>query len=167
MKELVLIRHAKSDWTKESIQDIDRPLNERGYEDAYILSKWYKEEMGLPDQILSSPATRALNTAFIFARIFGIKEREVLIDENLYESLVKTYLKSISQTDNKVNRLMVFGHNPMMTELCNELNKDLFFDNVPTCGIVKIGFEFKDWKDILNKHEGKLQISKFPKNFKK
>jgi hypothetical protein len=51
--------------------------------------------------------------------------------------------------------------------LCNELNKDLLFDNVPTCGIVKIGFEFKDWKDILTKQEGKLQINKFPKNFKK
>ncbi len=167
MKELVLIRHAKSDWTKESIQDIDRPLGERGYEDAYILSKWYKEEMGLPDQILSSPATRALNTAFIFARTFGIREKDVLVDEELYESLVKTYLKSISQTDNKVNRLMVFGHNPMLTELCNELNKDMLFDNVPTCGIVKIGFAFNDWKDILSKQEGKLQISKFPKNFKK
>ncbi len=167
MKELVLIRHAKSDWTKETIKDIDRPLGERGYEDAYILSKWYKEEMGLPDQILSSPATRALNTAFIFARTFGIKEKDVLIDENLYESLVKTYLKSISQTDNKVNRLMVFGHNPMLTEVCNELNRDMLFDNVPTCGIVKIGFEFNDWKDILTKQEGKLQISKFPKSFKK
>jgi phosphohistidine phosphatase len=167
MKELVLIRHAKSDWTKESIKDIDRPLGERGYEDAYILSKWFKEEMGLPDQILSSPATRALNTAFIFARTFGVHEKDVRIDETLYESLVKSYLKSISQTDNGVKRLMVFGHNPMLTELCNELNKDMLFDNVPTCGIVKIGFEFKDWKDILNKPEGKLLMSKFPKSFKK
>jgi phosphohistidine phosphatase len=166
MKELVLVRHAKSDWTKESIKDIDRPLGERGYEDAYLLSKWFKEEMGLPDTILSSPATRALNTAFIFARTFGINERDVLIDETLYESFVKSYLKSISQINNKVNRLMVFGHNPMLTELSNELNKDLLFDNVPTCGIIRIGFEFKDWKDILNKQEGKLLMSKFPKSFK-
>lgn len=166
MKELILVRHAKSDWTNESIKDIDRPLGERGYQDAYMLSKWYKEEMGLPDQILSSPATRALNTAFIFARTFGMPEREILIDENLYESFVKSYLKSISQINNKVNRLMVFGHNPMLTELSNELNKDLLFDNVPTCGIIKIGFEIKDWKDILDKKEGKLLMNKFPKSFK-
>ena len=62
---------------------------------------------------------------------------------------------------------MVFGHNPMLTELCNELNNGLMFDNVPTCGIIKIGFEFNDWKEILNKQEGKLLLSKFPKNFKK
>lgn len=167
MKELVLVRHAKSDWTKESIHDIDRPLGERGYEDAYILSKWFKEEMGLPDLIISSPATRALNTAFIFARTFGFKEKDVVLDDTLYESFVKSYLKCISQVDNKVNRLMVFGHNPMLTEVCNELNKDLLFDNIPTCGIVKIGFEFKDWKEILSKPEGKLLINKFPKSFKK
>jgi phosphohistidine phosphatase len=166
MKELILIRHAKSDWTKESIKDIDRPLGERGYEDAYLLSKWFKEEMGLPDQLLSSPATRALNTAFIFARTFNMFEKDVLIDETLYESFVKSYLKSISQTNNKINRLMVFGHNPMLTELANELNKDLLFDNVPTCGIIKIGFEFNDWKEILNKPEGKLLLNKFPKSFK-
>jgi phosphohistidine phosphatase len=166
MKELVLVRHAKSDWTKEAIHDIDRPLGERGYMDAYMLSKWFKEEMGLPDALLSSPATRALNTAFIFARVFGIPEKDVLIDDTLYESFVKSYLKAISQTNNKVNRLMVFGHNPMLTELTNEINKDILFDNVPTCGIVKIGFKFDDWKDILSKPEGKLLLTKFPKSFK-
>jgi len=166
MKELILIRHAKSDWANESIKDIDRPLNERGYGDAYILAKWFKEEMGLPDQMLSSPATRAISTAFIFARVFGVKEKDVLLDETLYESDVKSYLKSISQTNNKINRLMVFGHNPTLTTVANELNKDLLFDNIPTCGIVKIGFEFNDWNAVLNKPEGKLLVNKFPKSFK-
>lgn len=166
MKELVLVRHAKSDWANENTKDIDRPLSERGYGDAYSLSKWFKEEMGLPDVIVSSPATRALNTAFIFARTFEMKESNVQIEGSLYESDVKSYIKIISQADKKINRLMLFGHNPMLTELTNELNKDLLFDNVPTCGIIKIGYEFNDWKDILNKQEGKLLISKFPKSFK-
>ena len=166
MKELILIRHAKSDWANENVKDIDRPLNERGYGDAYILGKWYKEEMGFPDQILSSPATRALSTAFIFARIFGIREKDVQLDETLYESDVKSYLKSISGVSNKVNRLMVFGHNPTLTSVANELNKDILFDNIPTCGIVKIGFEFNDWKAIMDKPEGKLLLNKFPKSFK-
>ncbi len=166
MKELVLVRHAKSDWANENIQDIDRPLSDRGYSDAYTLSKWFKEEMGLPDAIVSSPATRALNTAFIFARTFQINEKDVLVESSLYESDVASYFKAISQTDKKINRLMLFGHNPMMTELVNDINKNLFFDNVPTCGIIKVGFEFSDWKEIINKQEGKLLISKFPKSFK-
>jgi phosphohistidine phosphatase len=166
MKELILIRHAKSDWANENVKDIDRPLNDRGYDDAYILSKWYKEEMGLPDSMLASPATRAINTAFIFARTFGVKERDVRLDENLYETDVKAYLTVISKTDNKINRLMLFGHNPSITGVTNELNKDILFDNIPTCGIVKIGFEFDDWKKILEKPEGKLLLNKFPKSFK-
>lgn len=166
MKELTLIRHAKSDWANENVKDIDRPLNDRGYGDAYILAKWYKEEVGLPEQMLSSPATRAINTAFIFARAFGFTEKEVVINETLYESEVKDYLKAISQTDGKISRLIVFGHNPTLTTLANELNKDLLFDNIPTCGIVKIGFEFDDWKKILDKPEGKLLLNKFPKSFK-
>ncbi|HWY11512.1 MAG TPA: histidine phosphatase family protein [Bacteroidia bacterium] len=167
MKELVLVRHAKSDWANESVKDIDRSLSERGFADAYSLSNWFKEEMGLPDAMVSSPATRAIGTAFIFARTFEMKEKDVLIEDSLYESDVRSYLKVISQTDKKINRLMLFGHNPMMTELSNEINKSLYFDNVPTCGIVKIGFEFSDWKEILNKQDGKLLISKFPKSFKK
>ena len=42
MKELILLRHAKSDWGGEFLKDIDRPLNDRGYLDAYVLSEWYK-----------------------------------------------------------------------------------------------------------------------------
>ena len=56
MKELTLIRHAKSDWGNESLKDIDRHLNERGYDDAYTLSDWYFNNHESPEIILSSPA---------------------------------------------------------------------------------------------------------------
>lgn len=166
MKEVILIRHAKSDWANESVKDIDRPLNDRGYEDAYFLSNWFKSEMPLPELILSSPATRALNTAFIFSRTFGMKESAVMLSEDLYESKMEDYLKVISTLDNKLNRIMLFGHNPAITNLTNELNKDLLFENVPTCGIIKIGFDLNSWKDVAAKKEGKLLLNKFPKSFK-
>lgn len=166
MKELVLIRHAKSDWTNESIKDIDRPLNERGYSDAYYLADWYKTEFGLPELIVSSPATRAINTAFIFCRILGIKESAVKIADELYESTLEEYLHTIAQLDNKLNKVMIFGHNPVITNLTNDLNKDLLFENIPTCGIVKIGFTAANWNDIAEMKDGKLLLNKFPKSFK-
>ena len=61
---------------------------------------------------------------------------------------------------------MLFGHNPCMTNLANELNKDLMFDNIPTCGFVCIEFDIKIWRDILRMKEGKLVNYKFPKSFK-
>jgi len=166
MKELILIRHAKSDWANESVKDIDRHLNDRGYADAYHLSQWYKSEFTLPDLMLSSPATRAINTAFIFARTFGIPESQVIVNGELYESTMKEYLKVISDLDKKFNRVMIFGHNPAITNLTNELNKDLLFENVPTCGIIKIGFSYDNWKEVADKKNGQLLLNKFPKSFK-
>lgn len=166
MKELIVVRHAKSEWANESIKDIDRPLNEKGYFDAYSLSKWCKEELPLPELIVSSPATRALNTAFIFCRTFNMNESQTLINENLYESTVADYLKVISEVKDDVKRLMVFGHNPAITNLVNKLNKDMEFENIPTCGIVKIGFIYSSWKEVADKGEGKLLLNKFPKSYK-
>lgn len=166
MKELILIRHAKSDWANESVKDIDRHLNDRGYADAYQLSQWYKSEFTLPDLMVSSPATRAINTAFIFARTFGTQEAQVTIQGNLYESTMQDYLKVISSIDKKYSRVMLFGHNPAITNLTNELNKDLLFENVPTCGIIKIGFAYDSWKDVVDKKHGQLLLNKFPKSFK-
>lgn len=166
MKELILIRHAKSDWTNESIKDIDRPLNERGYYDAYSLGKWFMEKMPLPDLIVSSPATRALNTAFIFSRILNIKENKVRIIEDLYESTSKEYLKVLSFVENEYNRILVFGHNPAITNLTNEFNSDLVFENIPTCGIVQISFNCQSWAEVAKSKVGKLLLNKFPKSFK-
>lgn len=166
MKELILVRHAKSDWTNETVKDIDRPLNERGYYDAYQLSEWFNKEMQLPDLILSSPATRAINTAFIFCRSFGLKENIVCVNENLYESTLADYLNELSKIDDKVNRLMLFGHNPAITNCVNDLNTDMEFENIPTCGIVKLGFNYKHWRDVVQKKEGQLLVNKFPKSFK-
>ncbi len=64
MKTIYLIRHAKSDWDNPLLQDIERPLNERGYADANVMGTRLKT----PGLIISSPAVRALSTALIFAR---------------------------------------------------------------------------------------------------
>lgn len=166
MKTLVLVRHAKSDWGNETLRDVDRHLNDRGYADAYFMSDWYKKNMQIPDLMVSSPATRALNTAFIFARNFGFGESKVRIEDSVYESTTQNCIKIISQLDNNNSCVMLFGHNPCMTNLANELNKDLMFDNIPTCGFVCIEFDIKIWRDILRMKEGKLVNYKFPKSFK-
>lgn len=166
MKELILVRHAKSDWANESVKDIDRHLNDRGYADAYQLSQWYKSEFSLPDLMVSSPATRAMNTAYIFARTFRMPEAQIMVHGDLYESTLQEYLKVISGIDKKISRLMMFGHNPAITNLTNELNKDLMFENVPTCGIIKIGFPYDSWKEVVENKHGQLLLNKFPKSFK-
>ncbi len=166
MKKLILSRHAKSDWGNEGLKDVDRPLAARGYEDAYRMADWFKQNNPLPDVIVSSIAIRAFNTALIFSRHFAMKENAIRMEEKIYESNVANWLKVISNFDNKFNTVMLFGHNPTMTNLLNELQTELLFDNVPTCGMVLLGLDINEWKDISHKKEAKLLSYKFPKSFK-
>lgn len=165
MRELTLIRHAKSDWGNEYLKDIDRHLNERGYEDAYILSDWYFNNHGSPDFILSSPATRALNTALIFARSLNFDMKNFVLEETIYESTEQTLLSILKNQSDSKNSIMLFGHNPGVTNFFNNLSNEISFDNIPTCGIVSLKFDSKSWKNI-SAENSKLKFYQFPKDYK-
>ncbi len=165
MKELVLVRHAKSDWGNETLRDIDRHLNERGYEDAYLLSKWYQKNHASPELILSSTATRALSTALIFARALNYNMDNFVLEKEIYESSAATLLSVLKNQDDSKNSIMLFGHNPGITNLCNNLCQDVFFDNIPTCGIICLSFETRSWKKIAE-NDSKIKFQQFPKEYK-
>jgi len=160
MKTLFLVRHAKSEWANESLLDIDRPLNARGYKDAHFMSKQLKKNL-IPEQIISSPAIRATSTALIFARNLNSDCANIILDTLLYETSEKEYLKRISTINNSINSLMLFAHNPTLTLFANSLTK-AFTENVPTCGIVGIRFKIKEWKEIKT-NSGDLFLYDFPK----
>lgn len=165
MKELTFVRHAKSDWGDENLRDIDRPLNNRGYSDAYYTANWYAMNKKKPDVMISSTATRALNTALIFARILDYDMANFHLNKNLYETNVSKLLNILKTQENSKNHLMIFLHNPAITNFCNELSEDLYFENVATCGIVSFEIKIKSW-DELEYKTGKLNYHQFPKDFK-
>lgn len=166
MKELILVRHAKSDWGNELLKDVDRHLNERGSNDAYYLSNWFKENKSpAPDFIIASTATRALTTALIFARTLELDLKNFKLEKDIYEATASTLFDVIHKLPDNKNKIMLFGHNPGITNLGNLLSDDLFFDNVPTCGMVSFCFETDNWKNIEPK-SGKLAFYQFPKDFK-
>ncbi|MCD6065657.1 MAG: phosphohistidine phosphatase SixA [Bacteroidetes bacterium] len=164
MKTLYLVRHAKSDWGDEFIRDIHRPLNSRGYSDAYAQSKKFAKEQKHPELIISSPATRAFTTACIFARELSYSLDTIRIAEKLYEASSSIIANTIAETDDSVSSVMVFGHNPGFTDAFDELS-DSYVDNLPTCGIVGISFAFDSWADVLSV-KGTCFLSMFPKDFK-
>ena len=99
MKTLFLVRHAKSSWTQLHLPDIDRPLNERGYNDAHLVSKTMLHKTKLPDQMISSSAVRAMTTALIFARTFAYPEEKIQIESQLYETTVQDYFCLLYTSD--------------------------------------------------------------------
>ncbi|MDZ4665796.1 MAG: histidine phosphatase family protein [Bacteroidota bacterium] len=165
MKQLIFVRHAKSDWGDEGLKDIDRPLSPRGNADAYTMSEWYSKKHDVPNTIISSDATRALSTAMVFARTMNFPTNDITVLQHLYESTAKTLKDVVIQIDNNHQSAMIFCHNPSVTNLVNELTDDLFFDEIPTCAIVAVEFDVNTWKELTNK-KGKILFNQFPKEFK-
>lgn len=161
MKTLYLVRHAKSDHDG-NLTDIDRPLNVRGYRDAYNMANLMKEKQLLPNLIISSPAIRALTTALIFCRTFKFEPKDIILYTNLYETGVKDYIDIITRSDDQYKSIMLFAHNPTITELANTLTNP-FTENIATCGIVGITNNCLQWKNFA-KIKGELAFHDFPKN---
>lgn len=162
MKELVLVRHAKSDRDNLELKDIDRPLNARGYSDAYRLSTWYAQEQKKPELILSSSATRAFTTALIFARALNQGAMAFHLEPEIYEAGTGTLLKVLRRQSASVKSIMMVGHNPGFTDLCNLLTVKDLIDNLPTCGIMAFQVPIDDWKD-LKEGGASLKFYQFPK----
>lgn len=156
MKKLFLIRHAKSDWTNPELKDIERYLNERGYSNANMMSAKFNQT---PDLIISSPAIRAMSTALIFARNLNYNANNIVIKQELYESTVQDYLSVINSIDNTFESVLLFAHNPTISDVAQILTQALPME-MPTCAIVGIKFDTNDWKKAKS---GELVLFDYPK----
>lgn len=161
MKTIYLVRHAKSSWGVASIADIDRPLNERGYTDAYEMAKRLQKK-SIIAHIVSSPATRAISTALIFARVCNADVKKIDICDLLYESDIKRYTSVLSALSDEHSTVLLFGHNPIITEFANFFG-GCGIESMPTCGIVGIEFNEISWKSA-GSAKGKMVLYDFPKN---
>ncbi|MDQ3191372.1 MAG: histidine phosphatase family protein [Bacteroidota bacterium] len=147
MKTLFLVRHAKSSWDETSLDDIDRPLKASGVKDAYLISTFLKEKIVQPELIISSPAVRALSTAVIFAKGMNIPLTDIKLFQELYESTPGEIQKTIQKTDDEIDSLMVFGHDPSLTNLFMFLT-GINLEKIPTSAVVSISLNIDHWKEI-------------------
>lgn len=165
MKILYLVRHAKSSWENADLSDFERPLNKRGLRDAPFMGKILSEKIDSPQLIISSPAKRAITTANIIAEYLKYDQKNIVREEKIYHAVVSDLMRIIYSVPDTINSLMVFGHNPTFTQTVNYLsNKNI--DNIPTCGLVQINFEFDSWND-LEGNTGKQILFEFPKKYLK
>ncbi len=163
-RELTLVRHAKSSWNDSSLSDFERPLNNRGFKDAPKMGKRLQNAHGRVDIILSSPAKRAITTAELIANKLDFNLQNIQLREEIYEANVNTLLLLISSLDNQYSKVMLIGHNPGFTMLCNYLcNANI--DNMPTCSIVNIRFDTDSWNEV-SEYSGELISFDYPKKLK-
>ena len=161
MKTIFLVRHAKSCWEDPVLADIDRPLNKRGKNDAPLMAKKVKKLFIKPDLLVSSPAKRALSTAYYFAEELEIKRSNIAIAKEIYEALPDALVNVIHSLPQEVNTAMLFGHNPSFTMITNRFTESPL-DNLPTCGVVKIESNADTWADFSEKNS-KVTSILYPK----
>jgi phosphohistidine phosphatase len=164
MKHLLVIRHAKSSWDNPDLEDIERPLNKRGLEDAPLMANVLKNyDFGL-DKIFSSTALRAKMTTEIFLKNLDLSENIVEYTDELYNASRREILNFIKRLDDKLVSIAVVGHNPGLTDFVHFLLYD-FDHELPTCALVGIELMIDKWADIKS-GTGTLKFFEYPKKFK-
>lgn len=161
MKTIYIVRHAKSSWKYRQLRDFERPLKKRGINDAHTMAAHLKEKSIEPDLFISSPAKRALETANIFAETLGFPEDQVQENISIYGASTEELMTVIWGLDDQYQSVMIFGHDPTLTNIATYLTKKPF-EKVPTSAVVAIDFEVDAWSKI-NKTEGNLRFFIYPK----
>ena len=161
MKTLFLVRHAKSDWNDFEFNDFERPLNQKGLRNAPLMAQRLKLLNITVEKILASPAIRAINTAQIFAEFLDYPVQKINRVPELYQADQKTFLKVITSLPKEINNVMIFGHNPTISEMIEYL-ADHKISKLPTTGVAMIAFDMEDWK-MISKDSGELKMLDYPK----
>ena len=149
MKNIILIRHAKSDWNNENLTDFERPLNARGLIDAEFMSSKLANKGLHIDCIISSSAVRALTTAQFFAQALSMDKNSI-----------------IQEFDDSQHNIILIAHNPSISHVAHILCSQLELESMPTCCMIHIYFPLaKSWKDI-QQYTGQLVSIEYPKLYK-
>lgn len=161
MKTLYLVRHAKSSW-KHEVEDHKRPLKDRGQNDGLLVSKKVSSEIEAPQKIISSDATRALNTAKFFKDAWNIDDAHFETNHDLYDFSGQNVIRVIKALDDNLDRVMIVGHNHAFTSIVNMFG-NRYIENVPTCGFVILEFDENHWNDLTT---GRTVKTIFPRDLK-
>ena len=149
MRRLMLLRHAKSDWSKGT-PDLERPLAVRGREAAPRMGAYLKAESLLPDLALVSPALRARQTWDLVRPSLGaVEERR---EPRIYEAPASRLLDVVREVAAGVRTLLMIGHNPGFQELAKLLvgHGDRYalarlVQKFPTAGLAVIDIDAEHW----------------------
>ncbi|QDV12500.1 phosphohistidine phosphatase [Rosistilla oblonga] len=143
--ELIMMRHAKSDWGEVSLADHDRTLNNRGRRDAPRIGRWILEQDLVPDLVLCSTAVRAQQTIEAVAGEWPV-EVPIHDSRTLYHAAPETIIKVVASDAMEAERVMVVGHNPGMEMLAGHFSGAC--GHFPTAAILALAFEIPEWSKL-------------------
>ena len=149
MKQLIVVRHAKSSWGNIEISDHDRPIKSIGINKTNKVVEFFRIEKILPELIISSSAVRAFDTGVIIANGIGYDIDRIEKRKTLYHADEDDIYSEIFSINDSIDSLMIVAHNPTLTDFVNNFISPKI-DNLPTTGAVCVEFKTNSWKNIVN-----------------
>ncbi|ACF14315.1 putative phosphohistidine phosphatase, SixA [Chloroherpeton thalassium ATCC 35110] len=163
MKTVLLVRHAKSSWDDPDMKDFDRPLNKRGKRDAPFMGSLLAQKNFQPELIVASPAKRTLITAQLIAAEIEYEQEKILTDPRLYEESFNFYLDVIKSWGDQLSKIMLVGHNPIMTSMINYL-ANYGLENLPTGAMFCAEMNIDSWSNVSS-GLAKCYFYEYPKKY--
>lgn len=146
MKQLLLMRHGKSDWSTGR-PDHDRPLNRRGVAAAKAMGRALAAMEEAPELVISSTATRALTTAQLAIEA-GRWDCRLEPAGSLYGTSAQGALEALLDADPDADSVMLVGHQPTWGNLVAHLTGASVA--MKTATVAKIELYVRDWADALH-----------------
>jgi phosphohistidine phosphatase len=162
-KTIYLVRHTNAEPLTEKLPNLERPLSEKGIEKAHKVCQKLKSKISDNSEptILSSPAKRAQDTAFIFREYFNDKTIEITTLDWLYQDFdLETFLDYVAIANS--NNIWCFGHNPSFLNLLQKLG-DKNLKNFYKSMVVAINLTFQQNKELSTLKKSKLIFTVNPK----
>jgi phosphohistidine phosphatase len=152
-RELLILRHAKSDWSTGASSDFERPLAKRGKKDAPRVGKWLYQEGLVPDLVISSPAERARQTAVTVCKSLDYKKKKIQWDDKVYAAGVKELLAVLAhRCPRDQETVLLVGHNPGLEDLVlylagDEVDEPADGKLLPTAAVARLEMP-DDWSAL-------------------
>lgn len=140
--QLILVRHAKSDWGNPGLADHDRPLNQRGRANAPTMAERLLAAGVTVDQIYSSTAVRARTTAEVFGDALSVR---VQLDPGMYLASGSALLAKAAEAG--ARSVMLVAHDPGITDLAALLS-DGGIEHMPTCAVARFEWDAESWVGV-------------------
>lgn len=163
MKQLYILRHAKSSWGNKDLEDFDRPLANRGEKDAKKLCAFVEMNGLVVDKVMCSNAKRTKETFDLIANGFNFPIEDAFYTEDLYFGDVKNIVNSLRKLDEELNNILIIGHNPTLHMLVETLTENII-NKFATCNLAIINIK-GEWK-TLDFHKSSLKSLIRPKDIK-
>lgn len=162
MRRVMLLRHAKTEKTSATGQDLDRRLDERGRIEAPEMGRYMWRNNLVPDVALVSPATRTRESALLVTAQFAPEPALIQIAD-LYAASAGELLRIVrEEAPARANSLVIIGHNPGLHEFALKLaalddpKAVAIEENFPTAGLAVLDFAVDNWEKIAP-HAGRLE----------